>query len=162
MVRIFGLGRLFFGLTLGIFWFITPQTALAQTDVETGYRSILNNGIIFANLPEPQEACKEFGQCTLDQVMQIFVNIATGILGVIGSIVLLMFVYGGYVWITSFGREERVTRGKDTMNHAILGLALVLGAYALMNFVIASVAGDRPSATLEETIQKAQDAESSL
>lgn len=137
----------------------------AQSDVESGYQSIMDNGLIFANMPDCTSTdcpCRDSGQCSVDQVLQIFVNISTGILGIIGSVVLLMFVYGGFVWITSEGDPERVNRGKQTVVNAIIGLALVLGAYAIMNFVIASVAGDRPAGTINDTINNAQDNTDSL
>ena len=85
--------------------------------------------------------------------MQIFVNISTGILGIIGSVVLLMFVYGGFVWITSEGDPGRVNQGKQTVVNAVIGLALVLGAYAIMTFAIAAVTGVQQGQDLEGTVE---------
>lgn len=149
-----------FLLALGVLpsFFLTAQPVAAQTDVESGYQSILQNGLIFANMPEctaTECPCRDSGQCSLDQVMQIFVNISTAILGIIGSIVLLMFVYGGVIWITSEGDASRVNQGKQTVVNAVIGLALVLGAYAIMTFVIASVIGAEPGQSLEETVDEA-------
>lgn len=157
MFRRLALSFAFVASLLPVF-FLTAQPAAAQSDVESGYQSILQNGLIFANMPECTATdcpCRDTGQCSLDQVLQIFVNISTGILGIIGSIVLLMFVYGGVIWITSEGDPARVNKGKQTAVNAVIGLALVLGAYALMTFVIASVIGAEPGQGLEETVDEA-------
>ena len=154
MLRRLGLVVLMLGALISVM-LPSVQPALAQTDTESGYQSILQNGLIFANMPDCTSTscpCRETGQCSVDQVMQIFVNISTGILGIIGSVVLLMFVYGGFVWITSEGRVDRVDMGKRTVVNAVIGLALVLGAYAIMTFVIAAITGTEQGQTLEDTV----------
>lgn len=139
------------------FFFFGAVPAFAQSDVESGYSSIMESGLIFANIcpggPGSECQCRDTGQCSVDDVMQIFVNISTGILGIIGSVVLLMFVYGGFVWITSEGDPGRVNQGKQTVVNAVIGLALVLGAYAIMTFAIAAVTGVQQGQDLEGTVE---------
>lgn len=55
-------------------------------------------------------------------------------LGVVGAIALLVFVFAGVTYMTAGGSEERVSRAKDTMKYAILGLAIITFAYALTSF----------------------------
>jgi hypothetical protein len=55
-------------------------------------------------------------------------------LGVVGAIALLVFVFAGVTYMTAGGSEERVTRARDTMKYAIIGLALITFAYALTSF----------------------------
>lgn len=66
------------------------------------------------------------------QVITIFTGIA-------GSIALLMFIYGGVLWIFSGGNDEKVTKGKDVMKWAVIGLAVMFGAYALVKLVFQGV-----------------------
>ena len=66
----------------------------------------------------------------------IIVNIIKAIMSIVGSLALLMFVYGGVIWITSFGEAKRVEKGKSILTWAVLGLALVASAYVLVNAVI--------------------------
>lgn len=56
-------------------------------------------------------------------------------LGLIGSIALLMFVYGGFLWLTSRGNSESVAKGSKTMTWAALGIALIFSSYALVEFI---------------------------
>lgn len=63
-------------------------------------------------------------------------NIIKAILSVIGSVTLLMFVYGGVLWITSMGDDKKVLKGKQILVWGVLGLAVIAGAYVLVNAVI--------------------------
>ena len=63
-------------------------------------------------------------------------NIIKAVLGLVGTLALVMFIYGGILWMTSGGSEEQVKKGKDTLVWAILGLAIIFFSYALSNFVI--------------------------
>lgn len=63
-------------------------------------------------------------------------NIIKAILSVTGSLALLMFVYGGVIWITSFGEAKKVEKGKMILTWAVLGLALIAASYVLVNAVI--------------------------
>lgn len=63
-------------------------------------------------------------------------NIIGAILSVIGSITLLMFVYGGIIWITSMGDDKKVMKGKQILIWTVAGLAIIAGAYVLTYAVI--------------------------
>lgn len=58
------------------------------------------------------------------------------ILGVTGSFALLMFVYGGFTMITSAGHTDAIKKGKDILIWAVLGLAVILGSYLLVSYVV--------------------------
>lgn len=56
--------------------------------------------------------------------------------GVLGSLALLMFTYGGFLWLTSGGNPEMVEKGKQTMVWAILGVAVIFAGYAIVQFTL--------------------------
>lgn len=58
------------------------------------------------------------------------------VLGVIGILALVMFIYGGILWMTSGGSADKIKKGKDTIVWAVLGLAIVFFSYAIVNFVL--------------------------
>jgi hypothetical protein len=66
-------------------------------------------------------------------------NIINGVLGIVGSLALLMFIYGGFTWMTASGASEAVTKGKDIVVWATIGLIIIFSSYALVNFVITDV-----------------------
>lgn len=63
-------------------------------------------------------------------------NVIKGLMSIIGSIALFMFVYGGFLWTTSMGEGKRVERGKTIMTWAVLGLAVIASAYVIVNAII--------------------------
>lgn len=61
------------------------------------------------------------------------------ILSIVGSIALLMFIYGGVLWITSMGEPARIEKGKKILVWAVLGLAMIASSYVVVNAVILSL-----------------------
>jgi len=58
------------------------------------------------------------------------------VLGVVGSLALIIMIYGGLMWMTSAGNEQRVKTGRDTLIWATLGLVVIFMSYALVYFVL--------------------------
>ena len=69
-------------------------------------------------------------------IREVISRIIQAILGVTGAIALLMFVYGGFLWLISGGENEKVKKGKETMKWAVLGLAVIIGAYMIVSTII--------------------------
>jgi hypothetical protein len=60
-------------------------------------------------------------------------------LGIIGSLALVMFIYGGLTWMLSAGNQEQVAKGKQIVIWAALGIAIIFTSYALVRFVITAI-----------------------
>ncbi len=141
----------------------TPVFAQSSSGpIEASYQSIMKSGIIFGNICSDAPpvtgadscACRSSGQCSLTDLLQVAVNIINFILGISGSVALVMFVYGGFLWVFAQGRSEYIAEGQATLKHAILGLAIIFGAYALIAMTLRMIGGLDPSgASLESTIQ---------
>lgn len=69
-------------------------------------------------------------------------NIIRAILGIVGSLALLMFIYGGFTWVTSAGNENKIAMGKNIIIWASFGLAIIFASYALVSFIIGSLVGE--------------------
>ena len=65
-----------------------------------------------------------------------YIQIALSILGVL---FLAYVVYGGYLWMTAQGNEDQVEKAKRVITHGIIGLAIVVAAYAIAAFVVGSI-----------------------
>ena len=68
-------------------------------------------------------------------------KIINSVLGIVGSLALVMFIYGGIIWMTSSGNAEQVTKGKNIVIWATIGLVVIFSAYALVNFVLTKALG---------------------
>ncbi|MFZ4631641.1 MAG: hypothetical protein ACOYL8_00355 [Patescibacteria group bacterium] len=66
-------------------------------------------------------------------------KIINSALGIVGSITLLMFVYGGLTWMTSSGSSEKIKKGRDIILWSAIGLAIIFTSYALVALIIKSV-----------------------
>lgn len=56
-------------------------------------------------------------------------------LSFVGVLFFLLFVYAGVMWMTARGNEQDVTKAKDLMQSAIIGLIIVLSAYAITTYI---------------------------
>lgn len=61
------------------------------------------------------------------------INIALGFLGILAVIIIL---FAGFKWMTAGGNEENVSAAKKILIAGVIGLVIILSAYALANFVI--------------------------
>ena len=62
-------------------------------------------------------------------------------LGIVGSLALLMFVYGGFVWLTSSGSPDKIKTGKDIFMWAAIGLVVIFSSYILLKFFLDTIMG---------------------
>ncbi len=69
----------------------------------------------------------------LTTVISDILQLAFSILGIL--FVIFIF-YGGYIWMTAAGNEQKADKAKSIITESILGLVIVIGAYAISYFVI--------------------------
>lgn len=94
-----------------------------------------NSGI----LPPPTGGDKGEGDYSLNDFVQLAVNVSDKILGLVGSLALLAFVYGGIVFLISGGSSEKVEKGKQILLGAVIGLAVVFASYTIIQFTMSAL-----------------------
>jgi len=57
-------------------------------------------------------------------------------LSVMGGLVLLMVVWGGFQWLTAAGSPEKVKSGMQTILWAVLGAVITLSSYVILNTIL--------------------------
>ncbi len=70
---------------------------------------------------------------------QLIGKVINAVLGLVGSLALLMFVFGGLTWMTSGGNAEQVKKGRDILVWAAIGLVIIFSAYGLVRVLILGV-----------------------
>lgn len=100
---------------------VLAQTTTAKSLVET--------------IDEPTQ--KMLGETGLNDftLVQIIVAIIQVALSLLGIIFLIIIVFAGYSWMTAAGNEEAVKKAQDMIKRAIIGLVIVLMAYAITYFI---------------------------
>lgn len=70
---------------------------------------------------------------------EVIGRVVRAILLIIGSIALLMFIAGGVTWMTAAGNDAKITKAKNTLVWATLGLVVIFAAYLLVKYVMEAV-----------------------
>ena len=66
------------------------------------------------------------------------INIA---LGFLGAIALGIIIYGGFIWMTSGGEEEKISQAKKLLRNGVIGLIIILASWAIATFIISRLSG---------------------
>lgn len=73
---------------------------------------------------------------TIDDIFQAGETLIGYILGLVGSIALLLIIIAGVMYMTSMGSEEKITTSKKIVTGAVIGLVIALLSYSLLQLII--------------------------
>lgn len=62
--------------------------------------------------------------------------VINGILTFIGMLFFILILYGGALWMTAGGNDEQVAKAKKLITRSVIGIAVILAAYALTRTVL--------------------------
>ncbi len=77
-----------------------------------------------------------FGIGTTTDLRSSIINIVNYVLGLLGLIAVIMIIYAGVTWLTAAGNEERIDKAKKIISAAVIGLIVILLAWAIVIFVV--------------------------
>jgi len=69
---------------------------------------------------------------TMSSIIGMVINAALSLLGII---FVILIVLSGFKWMMAGGNEEDVSKAKDRIKTAIIGLVLTMSAYAIWAFI---------------------------
>lgn len=75
-------------------------------------------------------------QTSIVPVIQIVLKVFFSVLGII---FLSFTIYGGYKYMIAGGNEENIKIALDIIRQAIIGLIIIIGAYAISEFIVETV-----------------------
>ena len=84
-------------------------------------------------------ASKGYGTVVAPDLPLIIGQIVQAVLGLLGVVFMVLTVYGGYLWLIARGDETQVEKAKETIKNGVIGLAIMLGAYAISSFVVGRI-----------------------
>ncbi len=58
------------------------------------------------------------------------------LLSFLGIIFLILIIYGGFLWMTAAGNNDKVEKAKNIIVNSVVGLVIVMLAYAITWFVV--------------------------
>lgn len=74
-------------------------------------------------------------------VDSIVATIISVFLGILGIIFIVLIIYSGFNWMTASGDEGKIETAKKTLSRAIIGLIIIVAAYAITKFVFTHLPG---------------------
>lgn len=86
-----------------------------KTTAETGYGTSINQ--VSSSVPE------------------LIGKVVGSGLSFIGVLFLLLMIYAGILWMTARGNEQQVAKAQDLIVAAVIGLVIVLSAYAITSYI---------------------------
>ncbi len=92
-------------------------------------------------LPTILAACAQSGDCTLNDIVNTGANAANFFTVLSAGLFFFSFIYGGARYLLSFGRKEWVTAGTKAMTTSALGMAIVMFAWVIVNYVANAIQG---------------------
>ncbi|MBU2509263.1 MAG: MMCAP2_0565 family pilin-like conjugal transfer protein [Patescibacteria group bacterium] len=90
-------------------------------------------GALKSGLEQATPAELKAGQTELPVIVG---NIISTVIGILGVVLLIYLILGGYKYMTARGDSKKVTEAIDTIRNAIIGLIIVVLAFAIAGFVI--------------------------
>lgn len=78
----------------------------------------------------------QLGKKDLKETVGSIIKVALGFLGVVAIVVVLI---GGFQYMVAGGNEDKVKKARGWIISGIIGLAIILSAYAITSFVVTNL-----------------------
>jgi uncharacterized membrane protein (UPF0182 family) len=78
----------------------------------------------------------QLGNQNLQVTIARIINVALSLLGIVAVVIILI---GGFQWMTAGGNDEKVAGARKLIFSGIIGLAIILSAFAIARFVLSSL-----------------------
>lgn len=109
---------------LGIVFFLfsSPVVVGAERDLLGEANDMLGNTVSETGIPQDDITTR------LGEIIKVALT-------AVGSVFFLLIIYAGFLWMTARGDEEPITKAKDIIKAAIIGLAITVAAYSITAFI---------------------------
>lgn len=104
-----------------------PHILYAQ-DIDQGALNNLRDAGVSANIAQADPGVASPGLFIARFIAQILVYV--------GLVFMALIIFGGIMWMTSAGNEDRVTKSKQLLQNAIIGLGITVAGYLITRFVL--------------------------
>jgi len=108
-------------LFLNYSFFLSPASASTKDNIDEQLQ--MAGGEAWGTIPEKE---------SLATIIQYAIS---AFLGLLGIIFIVLIIYAGFNWMTAGGDEEKVTKAKETLTRAVIGLIIIIAAYSITYFV---------------------------
>ncbi len=104
-------------------FFLLISAYLLSGGAGPGFAGLTTASPVFAEeLPNPLKT---------KSIAEIIGRVIRGAFGLAGSLALIIFIWGGFLWVTARGDEKQVKSGWDTVTWGALGIIVIFGSYMI-------------------------------
>jgi len=112
----------------------TANFAQAQSGQDVLKKGVVPEDCVQSGIDDPTKY--DNTKCGFLAFLQLSINLSQLILGIVGSLALLFFIYGGLTFLTSAGSAERISQGKRILVASVIGIAIVFSSYVVIHFIV--------------------------
>lgn len=116
-------------LIVFLFLFLIINKALAAGDYG------LSQTITAGNLSAPFNVQSVTSQGAGQFLSSKFGAIVGSIISFVGVFLLVLVIFAGFLWMTAAGNEKKTEQAKNILISAVIGLIIILSAYAITAFI---------------------------
>ena len=93
------------------------------------------------DLEKLKSTAGEAGLGTQTDIATIVGKIIKVVFSLVGIILVVLMIAGGFMWMTSAGNAEKVDKAKKLMSSVLIGLIIIILAYSISYFIIGKLSG---------------------
>ncbi|HPD08100.1 MAG TPA: pilin [Patescibacteria group bacterium] len=90
---------------------------------------------------------------TTTSPLPIISKVINVVFGLTGVIVFVLIIYGGILWMTAGGNDEQVKKAQKIIQRAVIGLIIVVLAYAITYFILKAIFANQPAPIFHDYIK---------
>ena len=110
--------------------------------------AVVSTGLGVLTLTPVSAACTSASSCVTDglkstggsasktDLKTIIANVVKVLMFLIGAVSVIMIIIGGIRYTISQGDSSAITSAKNTILYAVIGLAVAIFAYAIVDFIV--------------------------
>ncbi len=124
--------KIFYSLVVALM-FLVPLFTVQATGLSTSFGSNSNLNV----------AANSSGYKTTpdNNFLSIIASVISAVLAIVGSLFLILIIYGGITWMMAAGNEQKLEKASDTIRQALIGLIIVIAAYAISYYLVGMFQG---------------------
>lgn len=96
-------------------------------------------GSALTNLQQSLNTTSTSAGLTSKPLPELVGSFIASALGLLGVVLVVLVIYAGFIWMTAQGNDEKIKKAKGMITSAVIGMIIIFAAYAITNFVVASL-----------------------
>ncbi|HOX60759.1 MAG TPA: pilin [Candidatus Magasanikbacteria bacterium] len=114
------------------------MTCKAQPEEETKSKKTETGGVTRVDPEWPQDLARSLNRVGAPDIKTLIGQGIKVLVGLIGSVALVMFSYAGVMWMVSMDGDKKAKASK-TLMWSSLGLIVIMASYAAVNFIFTMI-----------------------